>query len=146
VSSKLGVARNVLKLLLGIAAYALLWARSRWRWLASCGGAILVALYAHSEYLQYVAGLPADSDEAANAAKSYLGVAFAAKNIVIAGALLTYLVYEMRVSKRRRVLRKRLAAMRSAAQNHVSRNIQIRSGNSESRGQGASACPGCVLS
>lgn len=115
-SSEPGVAGNVLKLLLGIAAYALLWARSRWRWLASCGGAILVALYAHSEYLQYVAGLPADS-EAANAAKSYLGIAFAAKNIVIAGALLTYLVYEMRVSKRRRVLRKRLAAMRSAAMN-----------------------------
>lgn len=125
-SRKLGVARSVLKLLLGVAAYALLWARSRWRWLVPCGGAVLVALYAHSEYLQYVAGLPADSDES-NAAKSYLGIAFAAKNIVIASALLTYLVYEMRVSKRRRVLRKRLAAMRSAAENPGSGDIQIRS-------------------
>ncbi|MCY3624282.1 MAG: hypothetical protein OXH68_21560 [Gammaproteobacteria bacterium] len=129
---KLGGAGNVPKLLLLVAAvavYPLLWARSRWRWLAPCGGAILVAVYAHSECLQYVAGLAVDSEEA-SIARSYQGFAFAAKNVVIAGALLTYFVYEMRVSKRRRVLGKRLAAMtlaaKTAGESPASEGIQIR--------------------
>lgn len=128
-SRKPGAVGNVGKLVLLVAVYPWLWVRSRWRWLVPCGGAILVAFYAHSEYLQYVAGLPADS-EAASIAKSYRGIAFAAKSMVIAVALLTYFVYEMRVSKRRRVLRNRMAAMamaaKESAENPRSGSIEIR--------------------
>lgn len=79
----------------------LLWLRRRWKWLAGCGGVIMAAMYLHGEFLDYVGALPAGSEEAAFAGE-YIAVAFAIKNIVIFGSLLTYFLVEMRASKRRR--------------------------------------------
>ena len=79
----------------------LLWLRRRWKWLVGCGGVIVAAMYLHGEFLDYVEALPPGSEEAVTAG-AYIAVAFAAKNVVIFGSLLTYFLVEMRSSKRRR--------------------------------------------
>jgi len=79
----------------------LLWLRSRWKWLLGCSAVILAAMYAHGEFLAYVAALPPDSPSAA-AAGDYISTAFFAKNLVILGALVTYFSVEVRATRRRR--------------------------------------------
>ena len=87
----------------------LLWLRRRWKWLVGCGAVIAAAMYLHSEFMAYVAALPADSDRAA-AASQYISAAFFAKNLVILASLLTYFLVEMRASRRSRDRRRREGA------------------------------------
>ena len=83
--------------------------RTRWKWLAGCGASILVAIYLHSAFLDYVAALAPESDEAV-AIRNYVTPAFFAKNVVILGSLLTYFLFEMRLSRRGRSRRGRANA------------------------------------
>ena len=78
-----------------------LFLRTRWKRLSTCIAAILVAVYAHSEYLDYVAALPVDTREAVGASQ-YVLAGFVLKNSVIIVAILAVVVPELRQSQRRR--------------------------------------------
>ena len=76
----------------------LLWLRRRWKWLLGCGAVIVMAMYLHGEFLDYVEALPPGSEEAAIAGE-YIAVTFAVKNVVIFASLLTYFLVEMRATR-----------------------------------------------
>ena len=78
-----------------------LFLRRRWKRLSACFAAILVAVYAHSEYLDYVAALSVETRNAAGASE-YVMAAFVLKNFVIVVAILAATVPELRHSQRRR--------------------------------------------
>ena len=78
-----------------------LFLRRRWKRLSACIAAILVAAYAHSEYLDYVAALPVETQKAAGASEFVLA-AFVLKNLVIGVAILVVAVPELRYSQSRR--------------------------------------------
>ena len=84
----------------------LLWLRRRWKWLLGCGAVIVMAMYLHGEFLDYVEALPPGSEEAAMAGE-YVAVTFAVKNVVIFASLLTYFLVEMRATRRNRASRRR---------------------------------------
>ena len=94
-----------------MASTVLMWLRGRWKWLAACVAAILVAIYLHAEFLGYVAALPEGSNRATTASR-YIPLAFVLKNAVILGSLLTYFLFEMR---QRKASRRRPAAASSRA-------------------------------
>ena len=84
-----------------LVATVLVWVRRRWKCLGACVAAILAAVYLHAEFLDYVAALPAGSNQAVTAG-GYIPLAFVLKNTVILGSLLAYLLFEMRTSRRRK--------------------------------------------
>ena len=57
--------------------------RPRWKRLAACFAIVLLTLYVHAEYLNYLEALP----EAEASRASYVGWAFALKNVTLATAL-----------------------------------------------------------
>jgi len=88
-------------------ATILVWVRRRWKWLGACVAAILAAVYVHAEFLDYVAALPAGSDQAATVG-GYIPLSFVLKNTVILGSLLAYLLFEMWTWRRRKTTRRGL--------------------------------------
>ena len=80
---------------LAVVSSVALFLRPRWKRLCACAFAILVAAYGHGEYLDFVAALPAGSDEAARGGE-YMLIAFALKNMVVGCALVAAILPELR--------------------------------------------------
>lgn len=74
--------------------------RPRWKWLAACLGAGLLAHYLYAEYVEYVR-LLADMG-VADAISRRLSAAFVGKNAVIVVLAVAYLCFEVRLAKRQR--------------------------------------------
>ena len=87
-----------------LAATVLVWVRRRWKCLGACVATCLAAIYLHTEFLDYVAALPAGSNQAVTAG-GYIPLAFVLKNTIILGSSLAYLLFEMRTSRRQKTNR-----------------------------------------
>ena len=77
-----------------------MWVRRRWKRLGACAAAILAAVYAHGEFLHFVAALPAGSEQVLTAGE-YVPLSFVLKHTVIVGALFAYLMLEVRAWRRK---------------------------------------------
>ena len=86
-------------------ATVVVWSIHRWKWLGPCVAAILAAVYLHAEFLDYLAALPAGSNQAV-VASEYIPLAFVLKLTVIVCSLLAYLLFEIRTSRRRKMTRR----------------------------------------
>ena len=115
--------KHVLKL--AFVSSVVLYLRNRWQRLAWCAGAILVAAYAHSEYLDYVAALPAGSREA-GAAREYVLLSFVLKNTVIGTAILSFIVPELwRFQRRHRRITGRQSIDRTPPEVNQSKRADV---------------------
>lgn len=74
--------------------------RPRWKWLAACLGAGLLAHYLYAEYVEYVR-LLADAG-VVDAISRRLSAAFVGKNAAIIVLAVAYLCFEVRLAKRHR--------------------------------------------
>ena len=88
-----------------VGATVVVWMRRRWKWLGACVAAILAAVYLHAEFLDYVAALPASSNQAV-VASDYIPLAFVLKLTIIVCSLLAYFLFEIRISRRRNTNRR----------------------------------------
>ncbi|MDE0451171.1 MAG: hypothetical protein OXI90_05315 [Gammaproteobacteria bacterium] len=86
---------------LAFVSSAALFLRKRWQRLSWCTAVILAAIYAHSEYLDYVAALPVGTREAAEVSEHLL-MAFVLKNTAIVISILAAILPDLRRPRNRR--------------------------------------------
>lgn len=85
---------------LAFASSIFLLLRPRWKWLASCVGLAVLAEYIYGEYVEFVQ-LLASMGEGDSIVGS-LSAVFALKNVLLAGLLVAYIGFEVRLAKRKR--------------------------------------------
>lgn len=90
--------RGISSLVFASSGFLLL--RPRWKWLASCVGLAVLAEYIYGEYVELVQ-LLASMGEGDSIVGS-LSAAFALKNVLLAGLLVAYIGFEVRLAKRKR--------------------------------------------
>lgn len=90
--------RGISSLVFASSGFLLL--RPRWKWLASCAGLVVLAEYIYGEYVEFVQ-LLASMGEGDSIVGS-LSAVFALKNVLLAGLLVAYIGFEVRLAKRKR--------------------------------------------